>query len=227
MRPRIAVAVLATAVTTGAALLATTAAADASSASSGAPVATKQIVVRPVTSSGHAVHGYSVRKESGVKLDCSYPSPSPAAVNKNILECSPSAAYAVACWKAAGHKRTLCLDDPAKPKLVKFGYAGKFAKTAPPKKHQTAPLRLVLGNGQVCSIRDGGAWGQLRKHPNWFATYGCTGDGGQAIWAPVNARHLGIDESSSSWTVKVARQIGNEKVHVRHVAKAYFVGTAH
>lgn len=224
MRPRIAVAVLATAVTTGAALLATTAAADASSAST---TATRQIVVRPVTSSGHAAHGFSVRKEGGVKLDCSFPSPSPAAVDKNILECSPSAAYAVACWKAAQHKRTLCLEDPTKPKLIKFGYAGKFAKSAPPKKHQTAPLRIQLANGEICSIRDGGAWGQLRKHPNWFATYGCAGShGSDAIWAGQHARHLGIDESSSSWTVKVASQTGNEKVHVRHVVKAYFVGTA-
>src|SRR4051812_41993459 len=62
---------------------------------------TDRVVLRPVTSSGHAAAGYKVVKEPDHPVDCSIPDPSVAGVNKNILFCSPSAAYAVACWRSA------------------------------------------------------------------------------------------------------------------------------
>src|SRR5580693_4933648 len=82
--------------------------------------ATQSVVVRPVTSAGKPAKGYSVSHSyahSGV--DCGDgASSSPGAVSANIDYCSPSAVYAIACWKASTAHAVLCLQDVASHRLV-------------------------------------------------------------------------------------------------------------
>ena len=195
------------------------------SASRSATAATQQVVVSPVTPAGHAAPGFVAKPTPGgpYPVECNYPSPSPAAVDPNIEFCSPSAAYAVACWNAAKPHSVLCMQNPTSHRLVRFRRKGAFAKTAPPAAKDTAPLLLELRNGTKCDIRDGGAWGSSKSHPKWVGTYSCTHG---VIWAPENADHAGINESSSTWTVHVGPGNGRGKFHVRAVKLAYFVGTA-
>jgi hypothetical protein len=199
-------------------------------AASAAPTATHalrtaQLTVRPVTADGHAAPGYTVkpRRHDGFALDCRDKDPSPSAVDAGIDECSPSAAYAVACWRGAGTKQALCLQDPTSDTLVRYRRSGGFAETPAVEPSKRAPLALVLHSGATCSIRDGGAWGQLKRHPNWYGTYSCSN--GKVLYGTPRSHHYGVDERHPAWTVRVGPQAGNGDVVVRRVRRAYFVGT--
>ena len=202
-------------------LIAGVASFDGAAAASPAP--TVKIVVRPVTSTGHVRAGFTVSGEPSGKVDCSFANPSPGAVSRNIEFCSPSFEYAVACWKAAAPHRVLCMRDPRRQHVVRIPRVGKFTSTALAPLVQRAPLAMKLGNGAVCSIRDGGAWSRLMSHPRWHGTYSCSN--GTAVWAWPDAKHLGVNESHPSWTVHTAPISGHGTLVVRHVVKAWFVGT--
>jgi hypothetical protein len=187
-----------------------------------APPPTVKVVVRPVTAAHHASPGYSVTGAPSGQVDCSPPPfPSPGAVSRNIEFCSPSSAYAVACWKAAARHHVLCMDNPRSRHLVRIRRTGVFAPTGLPPRAQRAPLEMRLGNGALCKIRDGGAWGQLPGHPKLFGTYFCTGN--VAVWAKAD-KHWGVNESSPTWTVRTAKFTSHHLV-TRRVVKAWFVGT--
>lgn len=185
--------------------------------------ATVQVVVHPVTATGHAAAGYTVKRGQG-KITCNPADASPVALSKNVEFCAPSYEYAVACWKSATPHYALCLRDTNTTVLSKLKLTGGFAKTKVAPKKDRAPLRIVLDNGTKCLIRDGGAWSSLKHHPNWYGTYSCTHEG--AVWSPPNANHVGIDESHGSWRVHVAPISGEGKLVTRHVKRAYFVATA-
>lgn len=210
-------------VAAGLAVLAAAGAVDAAGAATSAPAPTVKVVVRPVTSAGHASAGYTVKAEPSGSVDCSVPAPSPAAVSPNIEVCSPSFEYAVACWKAAAPHRALCLRDPRRKELARIPRTGAFANTGLAPARQRAPLAIRLGDGDFCSVRNGGAVGPLPGHPNLSATYFCVHDG--AVWATANAAHLGVNESNPVWTVRTAR-FNAHRLTTRRVAKAWFVGTA-
>jgi hypothetical protein len=187
--------------------------------------ATAKVVVRPVTASGHAAAGFTVkRQDPGFPVDCSYADPSPGAVSRNIEFCSPSAAYAVACWKAAQAGKVLCMRNPRSHKLYLIAREGKFAKTRLASPRDRAPLAFVLTDGSTCQIRDGGAWGQPPHHPNLYGAYSC--DRWGAAWLHAKGdrgdSHNGVDESNPSWRIRT----GEKKIIWRHIATAYFVGTA-
>ncbi len=164
------------------------------------------------------------RAEPTGSLDCSGAGASPGAVSKNILECSPSVEYAIACWKSSTPKRALCMRNPRTHKLAKIPYSGGFAHASPPHAN-SAPLAITLGDGDKCSIRDGGAWGTLKKHPQWNGEYSCVNDG--VVWAPPSSTHYGVNESHPQWTVHTAAASGKGPIVVRNVSRAYFVGTKH
>ena len=186
--------------------------------------ATVRVTVRPVTSTGHVRTGYTITHEPTGGVDCSVPVPSSGAVNENIDFCGPSTEYAVACWKAAAATpHVYCLRNPRVHTVVKIPRIGPFAQTAAPGPAQLAPLAIDLRDGDHCSIRDGGVTGTLQSHPQWVATYFCLNDG--AIWAPLTANHQGVNESNPSWTVRTAPASGVGAIVVRHVTKAWFVGT--
>jgi hypothetical protein len=187
--------------------------------------ATQQIIVSPVTTSGKAVEGFSVRKEDPeFAIDCRFKDPSRGAVSPDIESCSPSAAYAPACWKAAAAHSVLCTQDPSTHKLVQFKRMGKFADTPLAKPRERAPLVIVLTDGTKCRIRIGGAWGRVPHHPNLYGAYSC--DRHTAAWLHAKGRHAdphnGVDESSPSWRIRT----GFKHIVWRHIATAYFVGTA-
>jgi hypothetical protein len=215
-----------TAVVVVALALAAPAAADVTADSSGATTtATVRLVVRPVTGTGHAAAGFRVTRQSKRdEVDCRYRDPSPGAVSRDVEVCSPSAAYAVACWKAAEAGRVLCSRDASSRRIYSIPRSGAFAKTRLAKPRNRAPLLLILRDGTTCSIRVGGAWSSLKSHPNWYGTYTCDHHG--AVWSPPNAPHDGVDESKPVWTVRTARFSGDGHVTVRAVRTAYFVGTA-
>jgi hypothetical protein len=207
------------------------AAVTTASAIAGAPAVqaahsvTKQVVVRPVTRAGHAATGFRVKSQSAASVDCGTPpEPSPGAVDPNIDECGPSYLYAIACWKSARPHHAVCMRDPSSRRLYRIPLMGSFAKASLAKPARRAPLLLVLSDGTRCSIRDGGAWGQRKGHPNWAGTYSCTRHG--IVWAPENAAHNGVHEATSSWWVYTGAAGGRGPLTVRTVATAYFVGTA-
>jgi hypothetical protein len=185
-------------------------------------VATVQVVIRPVSSTGQPAPGFTVA-DGGGPVYCSR-DPSPGAVDPNIETCGPAAAYVVACWHAAAVGKVLCTRDPSEHSLVSFTGAGGFVPTTALPPEQRAPLLLVLDDGTRCQIRVGGSWSKLKSHPDWLGTYGCGGV--TAAWEPPNALHGGVDESTPSWTVKTASMAGTGPLVTRHVRMAYFVGTA-
>jgi hypothetical protein len=187
--------------------------------------ATARIVTRPVTQTGTPARGVLVATDAEAgSVSCTPADPSPGAVSRNIEFCSPSSAYAIACWKSATPHRVLCSRDPSSDRVYSLRRSGSFASSGLAPKRNRAPLLLVLGNGWRCLIRDGGAWSNLQGHPNWFGTYSCNNNH-DAVWSPPNAPHSGINESQATWTVHVAPISGRNSVTVRTVRKAYFVGT--
>lgn len=186
------------------------------------PAPTVKIVVRPVTATGHVRAGFTLKYEPSGSVDCSTPDPSPGAVDPNIEFCFPSAEYAIACWKSAAPHRVLCIRNPRSKEVVRIPRLGSFAPTGVAPRRDRAPLTIKLGDGDICSIRDGGAWGSLPGHPDLFGTYSCVHDG--AVWAGINAWHRGVNESNPVWTVRTAH-IGTHTLVTRRVVKAWFVGT--
>jgi hypothetical protein len=198
-----------------------TAAVDPAAAAAHRYPATQKSVIRPVDAHGFARAGYSVTAEPTGSVDCSFPNPSPGAVDPNIEACFPSAEYAIACWKAAAAHKVLCMRNPRVRKLVRIPRQGAFASTALAPARDRAPLSMVLANGAYCGIRDGGAGPSRTGHPRWTATYYCSD--GKALWLRPGARHLGVFEAFPSWTVIEAAETG--PITARHVLRAFFVGT--
>jgi hypothetical protein len=191
-------------------------------AGAAAPTATAKVVVRPVTATGRVASGFTLHVQSTGSVDCSDPLPSPAAVSKNIEFCSPSAEYAVSCWKSALAHRALCMRNPRSKDVYRIPRAGAFAPTPIAPVKYRAPQLLKLGDGDFCTIRDGGAWGTLTGHPNLFGTYACLHAG--IVWAAASAPHLGVNEANPLWTVRTA-PAGNHPLVTHHVVRAWFVGT--
>ena len=193
-----------------------------SSAPSATPLApTKRVVLRPVTESGRPASGFFVASDASVTIDCGSPStarPSPVAVDDHILVCSPSSAYAVACWNGEAPATAICLRDPWSPDLVRMKLTGSFPATSAPARPQ--PLGLVLSDGDHCLIRSGGVWNDLAAHPGWYGTYSCAVNG--AVWA---AEGDGVDRSSARWSVQFASISGSGPLGTLGVVTAFFVGT--
>jgi hypothetical protein len=183
---------------------------------------TQVLVRRPVTSAGHVAAGFTLHAIAGSgNVDCSQDTASSVAVNHGIFACSPSAAYAVACWHAAFAHHVLCYQNPFGHEVVRFA-ADAPAHAAFPRE-QYAPFGIVLDDGNRCTIRDGGAWAAPTHHPNWVGYYSCTGKD-SAVWGPTSrSYHAGINESTATWTVYTGAY---NKVLTKHtITKAWFVGT--
>jgi hypothetical protein len=185
---------------------------------------TRIVIVRPVNASGHAEPGFTITSGGRYPIDCRFAEPSAGAVSPNIEFCFPTAYDPVACWKAAAAHKALCMQDPRTRELIRFRLKGRFAPTGLAPVDQRAPLTIVLGDGDYCRIRSGGAWGPLPGHPHLSGYYGC--DRGGAVWAPFVTKHHGINESQPMWTVRTA-QFDSRHLVTRRVVRAYFVGTAH
>jgi hypothetical protein len=222
---RIVFPVLSVAIVVGAVVSTASAISGTPAAPVGHPI-TKPVVVKPVTKAGAPAAGFRVKVQNSAAADCGAPAQaSPGAVDAGINLCSPSYLYAIACWKSARVHHAICMRNPSSHRLYRIPLSGSFAKAALAKPRLRAPLLLVLGDGTRCSIRDGGAWGQRKGHPNWAGTYSCTRHG--IVWAPQNPAHYGVHESTLSWWVYTGAANGKGPLTIRYVAKAYFVGTAH
>ena len=184
--------------------------------------ATTQTVLRPVTAAGTAATGWTVRT-STQPITCSPAEPSPVAVTPGIAYCGPSAAFAIACWRAdAGH--ALCAVD-SQHVLTRYPVSGTFAvPSAPP--DAPAPFTMTLADGASCTIRDGGTGTRLTIHPDWVQYYFCTDGAGHttAVFAPPNG--TGVSASSPLWTVDVAADDGSGDITAVPVQTATFVGNA-
>jgi hypothetical protein len=188
--------------------------------------ATVVVVLRPVTRSGRPAPGYTVTDEPASTIMCGPTAtvnlpvePSAVAVDGNILSCSPSAAYAVACWKNPAPSMALCFRDPWSKELARIPVDGSFPAAAAPS--QAQPLGLLLSNGDKCRVRDGGAWSIFAQHPDLRGFYFCTR--GKALWGARGSS--GVNRSSSTWTVAEAPGSGSGPLTTVRVLKAYFIGT--
>jgi hypothetical protein len=216
MRPVVPLAVAA-ALAAGALSLATAASAhpDGSGVAGRDVPTTQRVVVRPVDATGHAVAGWSVSRERGFTVSCA--GAARAAVDDDILLCSPSAVYAPACWKSR-HHTTLCLRDARTRKLVRLRYSGSFEPATA--LGRPSPQDLDLGSGAACDIRVGGAWGQIPSHPNWVGFYSCPkGD----VYGPLSGD--GVNRHHPRWTVHLWNE-HTDRITTRGVRTAYYVGTA-
>lgn len=194
--------------------------ASATTATAAAP--TVKVVVRPVTAAGYPRAAFSVTDISGT-IDCSAPDASVGAVDRDIVSCYPTVYNGVACWLARVPRHVLCLQNAMQKKLARIRDTGTVAQVFPPSGTKRAPLAMVLGNGDRCQIRFSGSGPNRQGHPSWGATYECRTSG--YVWAtPSRSAHLGVDESAPSWTVLTGGTSG--PLTVRHVAKAFFVGTS-
>ena len=185
---------------------------------------TERTVIRPVTSTGHAAHGYRVRTfKDDEPIDCSAASPSAAAVDDDIVECAPTVADALACWRSAEPRRVLCLDDARKKVLTKFRTTGPIAHVEA--RHRRFALNLELADGVYCSLRDGGAANHLRQHPSWSLAYYCTH--GKAVWSSPSQDSIATRHGGQVGPVEVASDSGKKHVHAVRVSRAWLVGTRH
>ena len=210
---RLAAAGLLSTLALGATVVATTGG-GAVQAAPTTPDHTTRVVVRPVTSAGTAVSGYTVRREKGA-ASCS--DQSVAGLRRGIDTCYPSAMYLPSCWKSTNHT-ALCLRDVGVKELTRVRYSGSFRTHTAVK--NPAPQAIRLTNGATCRIRVGGAWGTPPQHPQWLGFYSCSnGD----VFGPANGD--GIDRSQKVWRVHILR--ADDSLVTRKVDKAYFVGTAH
>lgn len=178
-----------------------------------APPKTGRVVVRPVTASGTAADGFTVRRVSG---PASCEDQAATAVDPGIDICFPSALYVPSCWKSSNHT-VLCLRNVTDTRLVRVRYSGTFVRHAAVRRPSPQGLRLT--NGAVCGIRVGGAWGQAPGHPDWVGFYSCSNG---AVYGPPDGD--GVDRSHAQWRVHVLRADGT--VVTRTVATATYVGTA-
>jgi hypothetical protein len=179
---------------------------------------THAVVVRPVHRDGKPVAGWTVTKQKIQDFRCDEGA-SPVAVDPGIRFCGFSATYTVACWKST-HHTALCLRNPRKQVLARIRYDGRFGPVSAPK-HAT-PQAFALFGGGYCEIRDGGAWGEVKGHPNWSGDDSCTN--GAAVYGPGRD---GINRSHQPWSVHLVRFHNNsQSIHVRQLRTVYYAGTA-
>ncbi|SNQ51764.1 conserved hypothetical protein [Frankia canadensis] len=189
-------------------------------------VATRRVTVTPVDQHWNVTRGWSVEEgESGpgAQIDCGdtrQAYPSPASVSGDVYYCSPSAAAADVCWPTPQPRRMLCLRDPFSTVLTALTAQALVAKVDPPR--NPVPLGLLLADGERCRLRDGGAWGAPRGHPDLVGYYSCGAD--DIVWALPDSSTGGIDKATSSWTVLVGDVTG--PLSTRAVTQATFVATA-
>lgn len=190
------------------------------SGSAGASAPTQRHVVRPLRAGGQLAPGYHLVVQNGTPLDCTFAEPSPGAVDDKIRFCGPSAAYAVACWRAPHPGFVRCLRNATGHRVYRLpADLGAVAVHAPA---HPSPLVFKLDNGERCSIRDGGAWDSPKQHPKWIGTYSC-GRGNDTVWAtPRHSATNGVDTSQASWTVVIGPVNGPWRTG--HVTDAWFVG---
>lgn len=177
----------------------------------GAAQPTRLTNLAPVVDGGPAP-GWTVTDELDTTADCGQPSGS--AVSDGIQACSPSAAWAVACWPK-GDGSVLCLRDPWDRTLVRYPANNTdVAVTALP---DPAPLAIALDDGRHCFIRTGGAWGSYEPDPELLGAYSCTPQSDeQFVWAGDRT----FNEDSPAWTVQVGGTSG--PLQTRTVTEAYF-----
>lgn len=190
--------------------------------SASATPATSRAVIRPVTAAGRPATGYRAVPGPSGAIDCTAPigDTSPAAVNGGIVECSPAAAYAVACWRTTTARSVLCYQDPWSRRLTVLHTDGPVA--VPAAARTPSPLGLLLADGTRCWLRIGGAWADLDGHPELSGTYGCQQQ--IAVWGEGSDE--GIDRSAPTWTVRIAPMSGHGRLRTVAVRTAYYVGTA-
>ena len=188
------------------------------------PTATRTVVAKPVKAAGDLAPGWSASKQP-LTIDCSAGTRSPVAEGDGVLYCQPSAATAVACWRAHAARAAYCLIDPRSHTVVQYALAGAFPK-AGPSELEPQPLALDLADGTRCALRDSGAAGRLQSHPDWVPYYYCGTGSDQAVWAAPNSVTSGITHGDGPWTVQLAPSDGATAPRTELVSTVYLVATA-
>ncbi len=184
-----------------------------------ASAATRTVVQRLVTRSGHLAAGVSFHSESR-NVDCG--TKSPVAVDNGIRWCGSTADYLPACYRGYARHYPLCVRNPFGHDVVRV--RASFPASQPVSR-PAVPFGLVLDNGVRCHLRLGGAGARLQQHPSWVAYYYCT-SGLEVFASPHREQTAGINTTYKSWTVPVAAASGTQDVVTHHIVRAYFVGFA-
>jgi len=222
--------------------------------STGYVPATQSRVIRPVDQAGRPAPGYAVTDltkgpspasdvNCGTGLDpLRYSSTTgfPAAVDANIMFCSPGApSTALACWKAAVPAHALSLQDPWSRQLTQWPAGFTTATRTATAPDQPQPPGLLLSDGEHCLIRYRDFYGRPAQQPTMLAIYICGKvdprgftlglvdvwapgkDGMNTSWQDLGTK--GIDRSTPTWRVQVGSVDG--PLSVRRVITAYYLGT--
>ncbi|GAA3001230.1 esterase/lipase family protein [Actinokineospora diospyrosa] len=180
--------------------------------------ATKVVNVVGVDKSGNPAAGWSVEGDSEEVDGCVA---SPAAVGKDVVECAPSAASALACWVTPNRRDLLCGGYPWEKTLRKVISTTPVPDIVAPATNE--PWGLELETGAKCLLRNGGAWGG--RADDYVGAYSC--DGGQSDFVLVanNARTF-VNREGLVWTVQVGKLGVSDEVFppptTKKVRTAYF-----
>jgi hypothetical protein len=178
--------------------------------------ATRLVVLRPVHH-GKPANGFVATPQPGHRLHACYGG-SRGAVNRGIYDCSTSADYEVACWRATAPATMYCLQNPFGKQLAQLPLANTSLPGAPGLA-VASPLGLVLDDGAHCMIREGGSSPSLPAYPDWIGTYSCNTRNDQVLWASDSD---GVNRATRTWTVT---STGKSTTPVSHaVTVAYFAG---
>lgn len=178
------------------------------------PSATKIVELTPVDNAGRPTAGWSI-VDMEDSIDCAVSVGADSALVSDIYECAGNSHDT--CWIAAEGDHALCLDDPFGRQLTRVKMTapptGTGKWTRPPR-----PLGLVLGSGETCRLRMGGAAENQESHPQLVPVYYCRG---VTVWADGDDV---VRTSVDPWTALVGTSKG--PLTEETVVTAYFVRTA-
>lgn len=195
-------------------------ASDAGTTTDTAAASTEQVLIDPFDSDGNLRPEYHIDTLDPVDVfgcDASL-----SAVSDNVFECAPYAAHTNVCWPGDSPYELLCSHGPTSYSL--FLAVSETPLPAAPAVSQPVPWQLELGDGSVCAVRYGGAWGD--GPGDSIGYYSCDGPSAFVLAAP--ASHP-VDTTGDVWTVQTG-QLGTDPstpaTTTQAVTVAYFAAFA-
>lgn len=182
---------------------------------------TEVVTIAPLDDSGEPGSEYTIVHEMR-EVECH--SPSPSAVDADIVWCGTTADSANVCWVKPDRTSLLCGVSPWDKQLRELYSAGKVQKMKP--EAEPKPWAMELTGGDKCQARIGGAVDPLPFE--LIHMYYCEKSDRIIVSGPGVKL---VEKSSAKWTVqvvdreKVAKEGEKYKLPPRtSVAKVYFAG---
>jgi hypothetical protein len=174
-------------------ILVGTSACSAESSSEKSPSSTEVVTIAPLDESGEPRSDYEIIHEMR-EVDCH--SPSPSAVDPDIVWCGTTADSTDVCWVKPDRTSLFCGVSPWDAKIRELYSAEKVQKTDP--EANPVPWAMELDDGDKCQRRIGGAGDPLPFE--LLPAYYCKESGRTIVRGPGVKL---LDKSSGKWTVQV------------------------